>query len=195
MKFAAAFAIFGLAVGTASTGFGQIEHAVSLPMDSNTNTNTGLGTNSKNANAVAPSATPDEGKTYEDDDALYRGKTGESGEAAMLRDEGRLHFKTHGKEKIQQVDSVKNLQSSGSDPKFQGSLLHSSVASIEDVGEKTTRAQDAASDVDQRFKPKQLTFTPEKDEQPHKAGSDSTPSPTPSATASPQKKDSSKTNP
>jgi hypothetical protein len=195
MKLAAAFAIFGLGVGTASVAFGQSDHAVDLPTSSYANTTTGLGTNSKTNPASAPSATPgDESKTDENDDALYRGRTTES-EVPMLRDEGRLHFKTHGKEKIQQVDSLKNLQSSGSDPKFQGSLLNSSVASIEDLKEKTTTAHDEASDVDQRFKPKQLTFTPEKDGQPQKAGSDSTPSPTPSATASPQKKDSNKTNP
>src|SRR5436190_1882281 len=156
MKLAAAVAIFGLGVGIASTALGQSDHAVSLPTNSSTNTGTGLGTNSKNANAPAPAATPDESKTDGNDDTLYRGKTSES-ENPMLRDEGRIHFKTRPKEKIQQVDSLKNLQSSGSDPRFQGSLLHSNVASIKDVGEKTTAAHDAASDVDQRFKPKQLT--------------------------------------
>ena len=196
MKLVAAFAIFGLGVGTTSVAFGQSDHAVDLPTNGSTNTVTGFATNSKTAGATsAPSATPDDqSKTDENDDTLYRGKTSES-ENPMLRDEGPLHFKTHPKEKIQQVNSLKNLQSTGTDPKFQGSLLHSSVASIKDVGEKTTAAHDPTSDVDRRFKPKQLTFTPEKDEQPQKAGTDSTPSPTPSATASPQKKDSSQTNP
>jgi|SRR5437016_5930676 len=192
MKFVTGFAIFGLGVGSASTAFGQSDHAVSLP--GTPTTRTGIGTNSQSASGAAPAATPDESKTYEDDESLYRGRTSESG-APMLWDEGRLHFKTRPKEKIQEVDSLKNLQHSNSDPKFQDSLLHSSVTSIEDVGEKTTAAHNAASDKDQRFKPKRLTFTPEKGEQPQKAEAASTPSPTPSATASPQKKDSSQTNP
>src|SRR5437660_8999071 len=128
MKFPGAFAIFGLGVGAASVAFGQSGHAVDLPTNSSTPTMTGLGTNSKTANTTSvPSSTPgDESKNDENDDTLYRGKTSESGNP-MLRDEGRLHFKTHGKEKIQQVDSLKNLQSSGLDPKFQGSLLDSDI--------------------------------------------------------------------
>src|SRR5207302_1051533 len=156
MKSVAAFAIFGLVVGITSTAFGQGDHAVNLPADNSTNTRTGFATNSKSVTpSTSPAATPDESKTDQNDDALYRGPTSESGEASMLRDEGRLHFKTHPKEKIQQVDSLKSLQSNESDPKFQGSLLHSSVASIKDVTEKTTAVHDAANDVDPRFKPKQ----------------------------------------
>ncbi|SRR5260370_42486516 len=169
---------------------GPSDHALGLPGSGTPSSTTGIGTTSKNATSAAPSATPDEGKTDENDDALYRGKTSES-EVPMLRDEGRLHFKTHPKEKVQEVDSLKNLQSSGADTKFQGSLLHSSVASIEDIGEKPNKGHDATNDVDPRFKQKQLTFAPEKSEQPQKAGSESTPSPTPSATASARAKDSS----
>lgn len=188
MKFAA-FAIFGIGVGLALTASGQIEHAVDLPNNGNPSSTTGIGTNSKNAaGAAAATATPEEGKPDESDDTLYRGRTSES-ENPMLRDEGRLHFKSRPKEKIQEVDSLKNLQSGKTDPKFQGSLLHSSVTSIDDIADKTTAAQKVVDDVDERFKSKQLTFAPEKDEQPRKVQADSTPSPTPSATASPQKKD------
>jgi len=194
MKLAAAFSILALGVGSSVSALGQTssgDHALSLPSPSSySSSNTGLGTNSKNSSGAAPSATPGEGKTDENDDTLYRGKTSES-EVPMLRDEGRLHFKTRPKEKVQEVDSLKNLQSSGSDPKFQGSLLHSSVTSIEDIGEKATEGRVATNDVDSRFKQKQLTFTPEKSEQPQKAESESTPSPTPSATASARAKDSS----
>ena len=108
----------------------------------------------------------------------------------MLRDEGRLHFKTRPKEKIQEVDSLKNLQSSASDPKFQANLLYSGVTSIENV---TGEADEARDTDDPRFKTKRLTFTPVKNDEPKKVESDSTPSPTPSPTASPTTKDSSAT--
>ena len=108
-----------------------------------------------------------------------------------MRDEGPLHFKTRPKEKIQEVDSLKKLSSSGTDPKFQGSLLHSGLSSIESLGEKANEA-DAADEVDPRFKTKRLTFTPVQSDEPKKAKADSTPSPTPSPTASPTAKDSSK---
>ena len=109
----------------------------------------------------------------------------------MMRDEGPLHFKTRPKEKVQEVDSLKKLPSSGTDPKFQGSLLHSSLSSIESLGEKANEA-DAADEVDPRFKTKRLTFTPVQSGEPKKAKADPTPSPTPSPTASPTAKDSSK---
>ena len=109
----------------------------------------------------------------------------------MMRDEGPLHFKTRPKEKVQEVDSLKKLSSSGTDPKFQGSLLHSGLSSIESLGEKANEA-DAADEVDPRFTRKRLTFTPVQSGEPKKAEADSTPSPTPSPTASPTAKDSSK---
>jgi hypothetical protein len=164
-------------------------HAVGLASDKYTTNNTGIGTNSQNANGVTPKGTPDESATDEDDDMLYRGKTSDS-EVPMLRDDGALHFKTRPKEKAQEVDSTKKLQSKATDKKFQGSLLHSSVTSIEDITAKDEAAatdRDDADNVDPRFKPKQLTFTPEKDDKPKKSESSSSPTPTPSATASPQK--------
>src|SRR2546430_10872885 len=165
MKFGAAFAIFAIGVGSTSVAFGQSEHAVALPggpsANSYTNTPTGIGTTSKSANGVAPSTTPDESKTDENDDALYRGRTSED-EVTMLRDEGRLHFKTHPKEKIQQVDSLKNLQSSGSDPKFQGSLLNSDINALAKISEKINQNREGADEGDPRFKTKRLTFAPEK---------------------------------
>ena len=108
-----------------------------------------------------------------------------------MRDEGPLHFKTRPKEKVQEVDSLKKLPSSGTDPKFQGSLLHSGLSSIESLGEKANEA-DAADEVDPRFKTKRLTFTPAQSDQPKKAKADSTPSPTPSPTASPTAKEASR---
>src|SRR5579864_6726987 len=82
-------------------------HAAGLAPDKYDNT-TGLGTNSKNAGGSAPSSTNDESNTDESDDQLYHGRTSES-ENPMLRDEGRLHFKSRPKEKVQEVDSLKNL--------------------------------------------------------------------------------------
>src|SRR5438105_11743238 len=139
---------------------------------------------------AAPGATPNENNTAASDDALYHGRTNENGNP-MLRDEGPLHFKTHPKEKIQEVDSLKNLQSKSSDTKSQGSLLHSSVTSIDDIGAKATQDRDEANNVDSRFKAKQFTFAPQKNDEPVKAKSDSGPSPTPSPTPSPAAKNSS----
>jgi hypothetical protein len=155
MKSPIAFAIVTISIGIISQGFadpgGPSSGGIGLP-----GTNTGTG-----STGASSAATPNENNTDESDDALYRGKTGES-ENPMLRDEGALHFKTHPKEKIQEVESLKNLQSSKPDPKFQGSLLNSEVS------------------------------TPAKTDEPKKAQSDSSPSPTPSPTASPAAKNSGK---
>jgi hypothetical protein len=149
---------------------------------------------SRGSTGTAAGAAPNESNPAENDDALYRGKTSES-ENPMLRDEGALHFKTRPKEKIQEVDSLKKLQSSGSDPKFQGSLLNLDVSSIEKVSGKandTDNTDDAADEGDPRFKTKRLTFTPDKKDESKQAQSDSSPSPTPSPTTSPAAKNSSK---
>jgi len=163
------------------------------------------------ANATAPSAgatataTPAQNDADVGDDTLYRGSTKDS-LGKMLRDDGALHFKPRAKEKIQQVDTLKNLQSSGTDPKFQTNLSNSGVASIENVGNKgkqdsdasddaddqANEARDAGDNVDPRFQKKRLTFVREKNDDQKKAGSaDSTPSPSPSPTASAAAKDSS----
>ena len=109
-----------------------------------------------------------------------------------MRDEGRLHFKTRPKEKVQEVDSLKKLPSSGTDPKFQSNLLNSGVTSIENVTAKGDETRDAEDEGDPRFKTKRLVFTADKHAESKQAQSDSTPSPTPSATASPTAKSSSK---
>ena len=189
MKLPIASSIVALAIGIMSYAFAGPAPASSGPSPG------GLalpGTNSSGTGSPSASsaATPNENNTDESDDTLYRGKTSES-ENPMMRDEGPLHFKTRPKEKIQDVDSLKKLPTSGTDPKFQGSLLHSGLSSIESLGEKANEA-DAADEVDPRFKTKRLTFTPIQSDEPKKAEADSTPSPTPSPTASPTAKDSSK---
>jgi len=189
MKLPIASSIVALAIGIMSYAFAGPAPASSGPSPG------GLalpGTNSSGTGSPSASsaATPNENNTDESDDTLYRGKTSES-ENPMMRDEGPLHFKTRPKEKIQDVDSLKKLPTSGTDPKFQGSLLHSGLSSIESLGEKANEA-DAADEVDPRFKTKRLTFTPVQSDEPKKAEADSTPSPTPSPTASPTAKDSSK---
>jgi|ERR1700737_2609685 hypothetical protein len=188
MKLSIAFSVVAVSIGIISQGFADQGPVSGGPADT---ASTGIGTTSATAkaNAPTPESTPDESKTDESDDTLYRGKTTES-ENPMIRDEGTLHFKTRPKEKIQEVDSLKNLQSSGSDPKFQGNLLYSGVTSIENVTAKANEARDAADEGDPRFKTKRLAFTPGKSDDSKKAESDSTPSPTPSPTASPTAKDS-----
>jgi hypothetical protein len=188
MKSPVAFSIVALAIGINSDAFAQ-GAPVSGPSPGGI-AQPGAYSGATGSPGARPTAAPSENNTYEGDDTLYRGKTTET-ENPMLRDEGPLHFKTRPKEKIQEVDSLKNLQSSGSDPKFQGSLLNSAVTEIQKVNEKANEARDAADEGDPRFKTTRLTFTPDKTDKPKKAQSDSSPSPTPSPTASPTGKNSS----
>src|SRR5690242_15455339 len=111
----------------ATHSFTQDDHAVALPAPSD----------GKAASSTNPemSSKEQDAHTAEEDDALYRGKTGEM-ETTLMRDDGALHFKTHGREKVQEVDA-KNLRSNRIDTKFQGNLLHDSLTSIEDVGAKS----------------------------------------------------------
>jgi hypothetical protein len=189
MKLPIAFPIVALAIGITSDAFaGPAPVSGSPPVGGLALPGTNTGTGSPSASSAA---TPNESNTDETDDTLYRGKTGES-ENPMAREEGRLHFKTRPKEKIQEVDSLKNLQSSRSDPKFQGSLLYSGATSIEHVAAKSNETPDAADEEDPRFKTKRLVFTAEKKDESKQAQSGSTPTPTPSPTASPAAKNSAK---
>ena len=148
---------------------------------------------------ASPGATPNENNTAASDDALYHGRTNENGNP-MLRDEGPLHFKTHPKEKIQEVDSLKNLHSTGTDPKFQGGLAISGVPSIENVAIKGKQEANPSEEADDqgkanngetRFTKKRLTFVPQKTDDSKKTKTaDSSPSPSPSPTASVAAKDS-----
>jgi hypothetical protein len=191
MKLPIAFSIVALAIGMRSDAFAQSTPPNRGPSPSGiTPPATGAYSSETGSASPSSSATPSESNTDESDDTLYRGKTSET-ENPMMRDEGPLHFKTRPKEKIQEVDSLKKLPSSGTDPKFQGSLLHSGLSSIESLGEKANEA-DAADEVDPRFKTKRLTFTPVQSDEPKKAKADSTPSPTPSPTASPTAKEASR---
>lgn len=130
------------------------------------------------------------------DDTLYRMSTKEALAAGVMgRDEGQLTRKPTRREKVSEVESTKQLKTSGTDPKFQGSLLHSSVTSIEDLGQK---ASDDAGDKETepvvegeaRFKAKHLVFSQEESNNSKKKKENShtkaetSPSPSPSATAS-----------
>jgi hypothetical protein len=195
MKLPVAFLTLAVAIGIMSpavTGPAQTEipGGVNAPGTATT----GIGTTSATVKekGATPEGTPDESKTDESDDTLYRGKTTES-QNPMLRDEGPLHFKTHPKEKVQEVDSLKSLHSSSTDPKFQGSLLNSDVSAIEKISEKANENREETDQGDPRFKTKRLTFTPDKNDDSKKAQSDSSPSPTPSPTTSPAAKNSGET--
>lgn len=200
---AAAWLIAAFAVGIPLSLRSQsaLEHAPSLPSEmGSSGPRLGLGTNSQNSSGVSAEGTPNqENNTAEHDDSLYRGKTSDSGNP-MIRDEGALHFKTHPKERIKEVDSLKSLQSGGTDPKFQGSFATSGVSSINKVAEKAKQPQEVqAGDKapapvveqgDSRFASKHRVFTADKEDKPAKAEADSSPSPTPSPSASPAKKKS-----
>jgi hypothetical protein len=189
MKLPIAFSVVILAIGTTSATFAQTPPVSGGPPAggiAQPGTNSGA-----KSTSASSAATPNENNTDESDDTLYRGKTSDS-ENPMLRDEGALHFKTRPKEKIQEVDSLKNLPSSGSDPKFQSNLLYSGVSSIEHVTAKANENRDADDEGDPRFKTKRLVFTADKKDESKQAKSDSTPSPTPSPTASPAAKNPSK---
>jgi hypothetical protein len=169
----------------------RAQHAVSLPGQSPGAAPSG--------GTPAASATPGN-MDVDEDDTLYRAPTKENlGSGTMLRDEGTLHFKPRAKEKINQVDSLKNLQSSTSDPKFQGSLAISGVPSISNIANKSQQAPEISAVAneqgnesrDDRFAKKRMTFVPlKKDDQKKTHSEDSSPSPSPSPTASAAAKDS-----
>jgi len=198
MKITVAFAVFGFSVAITSGSFGQTGNASDVTNQPGyTTRNTGIGTTSKSASGAAaqPEATPDERNSAEHDDSLYRGKTDEM-ENQLLRDDGMLHFKTHPKEKTQQVDA-KKLQSSGTDRKFQGEFATSGVSSIDRVTSKpkvkteagpANPADQIESPSDDRFVRRHMTFNPPTDETSKKAEADSSPTPTPSPSSSPATK-------
>jgi hypothetical protein len=199
MKFAPAawlIAFFAIAVPLSMRSQSALEHAPSLPSQmGSSGASLGLGNTGPVTTGASASATPDpEANTAEHDDSLYRGKTSDS-ENPMLRDEGALHFKSHPKERIKEVDSVKNLQSSGTDPKFQGSFISAGTSSIDSVAAKGYEppearvAKEEVAQGDGHYR-RHMTFAAPEEEKPSKSGADSSPSPTPSSSASAAKKKS-----
>lgn len=172
---------FLISMGVASAlGFGSWsiaqDHAVALP-----------GTTADRAavNSGNQSTSGNQNNTAEHDDTLYRGKTTETGNP-MLRDEGPLHFKQLPKEKIQKVDSLKDLRTSATDSTFQSSLLHSGVTSIEDVGAKPVEDAKIQDSRAPGYKRHQVFPVPDDSVKTGaEAKADSSPSPSPSASASP----------
>jgi hypothetical protein len=183
MKSSVALLTTFLALGTGLNLLAQDpNHAVGLPTGG-ASSNTGIGTTSKNAGAGQPSDNTPSG--VDGDDSVVRLKTQDSLAAgAMSRDEGQLTRKLSKKEKVLVVDSTKKLQTSGTDGKFEASLLHSSVTSIDDVGGKTSQAvegQEQSGPQPLRHK----VFVTENSDEPKKnettqAKADSSPSPSPS---------------
>jgi hypothetical protein len=163
--------------------FGITSHGLAAPESTNSGAVSGLALPGTTTGAKTEGP-PNENNTDASDDTLYRGKTSES-ENPMAREEGRLHFKTRPKEKVQEVDSLKKLQSSGTDPKFQGNLLFSGPSSIEHITGEANETADAEDEGDPRFMTKRLVFTAEKKDESKQPQAASTPSPTPSPTASP----------
>jgi hypothetical protein len=149
MKSSVALLATFLALGTGADIFAQDSgHAVNLPTGGGY-TNTGIGTTSQNAGSGQPANnTP---SSVDGDDTVVRMKTQDSLAAgAMSRDEGQLTRKLSKKEKVSVVDSTKKLQTSGTDPKFQSSLLNSSLTSIADVSAKPSRAAEGQGQVQEQ---------------------------------------------
>jgi hypothetical protein len=167
------------ALGLSSRSVAQ-DHAVALP-----GTTADQATIESNNQSATASRKAEESNTAEHDDTLYRGKTSET-ENPMNRDEGPLHFKSRPKEKLQEVDSLKNLRTSGSDPTFQGSLLHNSVTSIEDVGPKPGEAAKLQEPSAPRYRRHQVFPVPNDaaKSEPNQAKAESSPSPSPSPSPS-----------
>jgi hypothetical protein len=137
MKLSVALLATILALGTGFDLLAQ-DHAVSIPTGGSYS-NTGIGTTSQNAGSGQPANnTP---SSVDGDDTVVRLKTSDSMAAgAMSRDEGQLTRKQRAKEKVLEVDSTKKLQTSGTDGKFESSLLNSGLTSIDDVGAKPSQA-------------------------------------------------------
>jgi hypothetical protein len=187
MKSSVALLTTFLALGTGLDLLAQDpSHAVGLPTGG-AYSNTGIGTTSKNSGAGQPSDNTPSG--VDGDDTVVRLKTNDSLAAgAMSRDEGQLTSKQRRKEKMLEVESIKQLPTSGTDPKFQGSLLHSSVTSIDDVGAKTQDGEGQEQSGTRPLRHKvfitESTDKSKKSETTH-VGADSSPSPTPSPSVSP----------
>ena len=130
-----------LALGTGMDIFAQ-DHAASLPSSGAAYSSIGPGSTSKNTGAAQPSDnTPD---NVDGDDTVVRLKTSDSLAAgAMSRDEGQITRKQRKREKVLEVDSTKKLQTSGTDGKFESSLLNSGLPSIDDVSAKPSQAAGA----------------------------------------------------
>lgn len=158
------------------------DHGVALPGTTADRANV----SANNQNATGANATPKPGDSSTEDDTLYRGKTSDM-QTTLMRDEGALHFKPRAKEKIHEVDTLKDLQSSGSDPKFQGSLLHNSVTSIEDVGAKPIEGPKVPDSGGRPTRRHQVFPVPNDSPKTEsdQAKAESSPSPSPSASASP----------
>jgi hypothetical protein len=157
------------------------EHAVALP-----GTTADRGTIESSNQTESSNSKAQENNTAEHDDTLYRGKTSES-ENPMLRDEGPLHFKQRPREKVQKVDSLKDLRTSGADSTFQSSLLHNSVTSIQDVSAKPVEGTQIQDSHAAGYKRHQVFPAPNDSVKTGvaEAKTDSSPSPSPSASASP----------
>jgi hypothetical protein len=100
-------------------------------------------------------------------------------------------------EKIIELKDGQKLPTSGVDPKFQGSLLNTSVDSIASINPQADKNR-GAGNKEPRSKKSDLSVTKESSDSQKKNGSssarsdaDSSPSPSPSATASPATKTSS----
>jgi len=186
---------FTFAIVSGAFGQGTVNYTTNPTNNAGDAANGGLNLQGAGASATSKQNT---GTEDENDPTLERLRSKESlGAGSMSRDDGQLTAKARRREKVSQVDSTKHLPTSGTDPKFQGSLLHSSVSSIADLGEKavepspTPEADHEANDEsDSRFKAKRLVFTPMSDDEPKKKESprskeDASPSPSPKASASP----------
>jgi hypothetical protein len=168
------------AVFTITSRSSAQDHAVALPGT----TADRASVNANNQSAATANATPRSGDSGTNDDSLYRGKTNETGNP-MLRDEGALHFKPRAKEKVQEVDDLKDLRTSGSDSTFQGSLLHNGLTSINDVGAKSIQSAKVPDSRAPGQKRHQVFQVPDEPVKTEAAKSDSSPSQSPSLTASP----------
>ena len=193
MKWILPLSIVGLSIAFGVYSFAQGEHAAALPDNSYDGQRTGLGTSSKNATGATPTPGDDESNTDEKDDTLYHGKTSDM-ETTLLRDEGALHFKRKPKEHTREVNSLKDLPSSGTDPKFQGSFITSGVSSINKVAakansvegtEQQTQTVPKAEPESNSHYLRHMSFPTPQDEKSKKEENASNPSPAPSASASP----------
>jgi len=119
------------------------------------------GSSSGRPSKPAASDSSDSDSSDPDDPTLYRMKTKDSvSPGAMSRDDGELTRKIRKREKVSKVESTKQLPTSGTDSKFQGSLLQSSVGSIGDVNAKANIDRQIKAEGEARFKAQQLALDP-----------------------------------
>ncbi len=186
-----AYALAGpAAVSPSATGSNTEPVISSAGSPSNSNFGTQTAPTNTSPDSTSSSENNAGSSSSQDDQSNDLGKDAD-GMPILKRKPGAEH------ERIIELKDGQKLPTSGVDPKFQGSLLNTSVDSIESIALETNKDR-GVGNQDPRFKTKNLSLTKDSADMPKKSepvsarsNENPSPTPTPSATASPTAKVSS----